>query len=119
MNFVKSMFRTNRIKLSSRHSEAYSLKNLSDSSGYLRMTALRVIRGFVFINLLFVSIGFALPVQAAAPTNGLVGYWNFDEGTGTTAGDSSGSGNTGINIYLNGVLNDGGLIQNCGGSSLE
>lgn len=27
-------------------------------------------------------------------TSGLVGYWKFDEGTGTTAADSSGSGNT-------------------------
>ena len=32
---------------------------------------------------------------AAVPTSGLVGYWNFDEGSGTTAGDSLGSGNTG------------------------
>jgi hypothetical protein len=30
-----------------------------------------------------------------ASTNGLVGYWNFDEGSGTTAADSSGNGNTG------------------------
>jgi len=28
-------------------------------------------------------------------TTGLVGYWNFDEGSGTVAGDSSGSGNNG------------------------
>ncbi len=27
--------------------------------------------------------------------SGLVGYWKFDEGSGTTAGDSSGNGNTG------------------------
>ncbi|OGM90939.1 hypothetical protein A2755_01925 [Candidatus Wolfebacteria bacterium RIFCSPHIGHO2_01_FULL_48_22] len=27
--------------------------------------------------------------------DGLVGYWTFDEGTGTTAADSSGNGNTG------------------------
>ena len=40
----------------------------------------------------------ALPVpkaRAAAPINGLVGYWNMDEGSGTTAGDSSGNGNNG------------------------
>ena len=30
-----------------------------------------------------------------ATTNGLVGYWNFDEGSGTTAADSSGNNNTG------------------------
>ena len=29
-------------------------------------------------------------------TTGLVGHWTFDEGSGTTAGDSSGSGNDGI-----------------------
>ena len=31
----------------------------------------------------------------SAPTNGLVGYWNFDEGSGTAANDSSGNSNTG------------------------
>lgn len=31
----------------------------------------------------------------AAPISGLVGYWNFDEGTGTTAADSSGNGYNG------------------------
>lgn len=30
-----------------------------------------------------------------APTNGLVGHWKFDEGSGTTAADSSGNGNNG------------------------
>lgn len=29
------------------------------------------------------------------PITGLVGWWNFDEGSGTSAADSSGSGNTG------------------------
>lgn len=33
--------------------------------------------------------------QATAPTNGLVGYWNFDEGSGTVANDTSGNGNNG------------------------
>src|SRR5260370_15126778 len=36
--------------------------------------------------------------QAATPattTEGLVGYWNFDEGSGTTANDGSGNGNSG------------------------
>ena len=31
--------------------------------------------------------------RASAPTAGLVGYWNFDNGSGTTATDSSGNGN--------------------------
>jgi hypothetical protein len=29
------------------------------------------------------------------PTQGLIGYWNFDEGTGTIAHDTSGSGYNG------------------------
>ncbi len=33
--------------------------------------------------------------QKAANNQGLVGYWSFDEGTGTQAGDASGQGNTG------------------------
>lgn len=33
--------------------------------------------------------------EAAAPTAGLVGYWNFDEGSGAVANDSSGNGNNG------------------------
>src|SRR6185503_7105107 len=34
-------------------------------------------------------------VAGAAITSGLVGYWGFDEGSGTTAADGSGNGNTG------------------------
>src|SRR3990167_9554249 len=93
MNFVKSMLKANRTKFSSRHSEAYSLKNLRDSSGYLRMT--NAIAVFATISLLFSLISLVPKAQAAAPTNGLVGYWAFDEGSGTTAGDSSGNGNNG------------------------
>jgi chitodextrinase len=32
----------------------------------------------------------------SAPTNGLIGYWNFDEGTGSVAHDTSGSGYNGV-----------------------
>ncbi len=35
------------------------------------------------------------PFQPPAITNGLVGWWKFDEGSGTTANDSSTNGNTG------------------------
>jgi len=35
-------------------------------------------------------------VYVANATPGLVGYWKFDENTGTTAADSSGNNNTGI-----------------------
>src|SRR5438093_748457 len=37
-----------------------------------------------------------LAILSASLSNGLVGYWNFDEGSGTTAQDSSGNNNTGI-----------------------
>ena len=36
---------------------------------------------------------------AVPPTNGLVGYWAFDEGSGTTATDGSGNGRTGSLQY--------------------
>ena len=37
----------------------------------------------------------ALALTAPMAQAGLVGYWNFDEGAGTTAFDLSGSGNNG------------------------
>ncbi len=50
-------------------------------------------------------------VQAdSAPTNGLIGYWSFDEGTGNYAYDYSGNKNTGVlagspkPVWLNGVF---------------
>ena len=55
--------------------------------------------GFFLIEYFFseqVFISFVPPVTQTAsvsgPTNGLVGNWAFDEGSGTTAGDSSGAG---------------------------
>src|SRR5215467_3779853 len=33
--------------------------------------------------------------RSGAPTNGLSGYWSFDEGRGDAVGDASGSGNAG------------------------
>jgi chitodextrinase len=38
---------------------------------------------------------FHQPQVLGASTTGLVGYWNFDEGSGATAADSSGNGNNG------------------------
>src|SRR6266478_856977 len=50
--------------------------------------------------LLLVVVAFAPPAHASViqlqPNNlGLVGYWSFNDGVGTKAGDSSGFGNTG------------------------
>ena len=56
------------------------------------------------IAIITVSSGIYLqnnPTTQAAlinPHPGLVGWWSFDEGSGTVAGDSSGNGNTGT-IY--------------------
>lgn len=62
---------------------------------------------------LFFQIG---NVLAAAPTNGLVGYWNYDEGSGTTAADSSGNGNNGTLIngptWTAGKVGSGALVFN-------
>ncbi|MBI3627356.1 MAG: LamG domain-containing protein [Candidatus Sungbacteria bacterium] len=51
----------------------------------------------LFVALLIIASFFALPhnTLAAAPTNGLVGYWPFEEGQGTVTGDLSGSGSFG------------------------
>lgn len=49
------------------------------------------------------------PPGTKAPTNGLVGYWTFDEGSGTTAADSSGNGNdltvSGASPWTTGIVN--------------
>jgi hypothetical protein len=52
----------------------------------------------LFLALLFVlSMGFVVPSlhSQPTPTSGMVGFWKFDEGSGTTISDSSGNGNTG------------------------
>ncbi|MEK7500082.1 MAG: LamG domain-containing protein [Patescibacteria group bacterium] len=52
---------------------------------------IRTIISSVFICALFLLLS---PSSADAASS-LVGYWKFDEGTGTSAADSSGNGNTG------------------------
>src|SRR3989344_8523640 len=44
------------------------------------------------------ELSILLGSPAQAQTSGLVGYWTFDEGSGTTANDSSGNNNTGTLI---------------------
>lgn len=68
----------------------------------MSLTAHRVIQ-YISLILIFLLLGGAywyFSVRAAvsnktASKDGLVGYWSFDEGSGTLAGDASGSGNTG------------------------
>ena len=55
-------------------------------------------------------------------TNGLVGYWTFDEGSGTQAADSSGFGgtatlNTGVTWTTNAVLGTSALLLNAASAS--
>jgi hypothetical protein len=58
---------------------------------------------YLFLAIIVMTVGFSLyqwnasraSTQKTAPNNGLVGYWSFDENTGTLAGDASGNGNTG------------------------
>ncbi len=47
------------------------------------------------VGLLTQSVSPLSQLAAVATTNGLVGHWNFDENSGVSAGDSSGSGNVG------------------------
>lgn len=48
----------------------------------------------LFGSLLIFSL-FILPISVNADSNGLAGYWKFDEGSGASAYDSSGNGLTG------------------------
>jgi hypothetical protein len=48
--------------------------------------------------LLVIVLGVSLVTHKAEASSGLVGYWSFDEGAGTTAYDSSGNGNNGTLI---------------------
>ncbi len=53
---------------------------------------------------------------AAASTNGLVGYWNFDEGSGAATADTSGNGNNGAisnnPTWIAGKINNALLFDN-------
>ncbi len=75
----------------------------------------------LFAEFLLLTTVYFLPstVFAASPTTGLVGYWNFDEQTGTTASDSSGSGNNGTLVngptWTAGKVGSGGVIRKLSG----
>jgi Concanavalin A-like lectin/glucanases superfamily len=56
---------------------------------------LRTVKFFLCACLFLLATGLITRHVAAQLQNGLAGYWSFDEGRGTTAGDSSGNGNTG------------------------
>ena len=48
----------------------------------------------IFSSFILHTNPFILTAEAAAPTDGLVGYWNFDEGSGAVANDNNQSLNT-------------------------
>src|SRR3989344_290143 len=54
-----------------------------------RLLAILITSATVYGTFSFIPAAFAV-----APSSGLVGYWSFSEGSGTSAADSSGSGNT-------------------------
>src|SRR5262245_59107499 len=54
-----------------------------------------LLSGIVVLGVLGIWNFSSVRAQTADLTTGLVGYWTFDEGTGTVASDSSGHNNTG------------------------
>src|SRR3989344_8923137 len=65
---------------------------ISENKDKISMTGNSIYSLSGFINSL---INGYVSSDVQGPTNGLVGYWTFDETSGTTASDSSGNGNTG------------------------
>ena len=66
----------------------------------------------LFLSCLFIVFKGAI---ASVPTNGLVGYWNFDDGSGATAHDTSGNNNNGTitdATWSTGKVGRGGLQFN-------
>lgn len=59
------------------------------------MKAKRQLLSIAIVFLIGVSMLLILPLKGKSATSGRVAYWSFDEGSGTTAADSSGNGNTG------------------------
>ena len=60
------------------------------------MGKVKVLKVLVAICLLSIA---GTGVQAEPPAKGLVGYWKFDEGKGSTAADSSRLKNSGMIFY--------------------
>jgi hypothetical protein len=77
-------------------------------TGAITLTSSAVIKAKAF------KSGYNASAEASASFNvtptGLVAYWKFDEGSGTTVSDSSGNGNTGT--LMNGPLWTAGRVGN-------
>lgn len=61
----------------------------------LRQKARTAIIAVASLTVIVTAFIFLPPLAKADITENLLGHWNFDEGSGTTAADSSGNGNTG------------------------
>ena len=71
-------------------------KNIMNRRGIEELKRIVAITMIVLICMSSPSL--LLPQLGHAATTGLVGYWNFDESSGTVAHDSSGNGNTGTTV---------------------
>ncbi|CAN5543001.1 hypothetical protein BH10CHL1_BH10CHL1_16230 [soil metagenome] len=58
---------------------------------FFRITSIRLI---ALLSVLLLSFGLATPAHAQNIDDGLVGYWPFDEGSGSISADLSGNNNT-------------------------
>ncbi len=70
------------------------LFSLAQHSQRSLLRRLRKVKIFLGACLFLLANGLTTGDVAAQLENGFVGYWSFDDGTGTIAGDSSGNGNT-------------------------
>ena len=85
-----------------------------------KLLSISIILSIIFSFSLVLINFFGNKEARAEITTGLVGHWNFDEGAGTTASDSSGNGNTGTLTNgpvwttgkINGALNFDGVDDN-------
>ncbi|MCF7865321.1 MAG: peptidoglycan-binding protein [Candidatus Pacebacteria bacterium] len=62
---------------------------------FLKIHVVWMVKFLPSILIISLAIGFVLPAQKVRAAEDLVGYWKFNEGTGTTATDSSAYGNNG------------------------
>src|SRR5439155_12187098 len=79
-------------------------------NGAITLTSDAVVKAKAFKSGYNPSAEVSASFSQAITSSGLVAYWKFDEGTGTTAADSSGNGNTGT--LTNGPVWTAGIAGN-------
>lgn len=89
--------------------DAYTLDSISSTLQTIKQLLLNIEAQIAAIP----SRSLTAQVISSDITTGLVGYWNFDEGSGTTAADSSGNNNTGTLVngptWVAGKIGSGAL----------